>query len=386
MTSKHGSALFALLVAAVPLLGQQTGTIVSTTPGSAVGKRLQAVGVQRPRPTCGSVPANSGMPALPEMVYTRMMDYLVCLRHADGSSEKLLNGGPWMVLSPDGNDLAYWVPEKHELHVFSIVDHTDTIVDALPETTMGKIIWSSKGRILTYLLNGVTPPGARVLDLDSGRRQIPSTVLSGVTSTLDGEHMLAVGVDGVERVNIGDGRRELVATVKYAASAEYSRSGLLLGILASSVKETDAAVDDDEPDCTGGTFALFVQMTATRQLIQVPFPVGFDSVLDFAFSPDDRAIAVTFGAAACDYPGDVARVYLVSLPNLNMTPISPADRLSVKAQWSPDGKVVIYSDYTGGESPLVAVDVQTGKAIALTNASQDGPDEILGWRRNKTTN
>jgi hypothetical protein len=136
----------------------------------------------------------------------------------------------------------------------------------------------------------------------------------------------------------------------------------------------------DEPDCTGGTFALSIQKTAPKQVIKVPFPPGFDSVLDFAFAPDESALAVTFGAAACDYPGDVARVYVFSLADLKLVPISPADRLSVKAHWSPDSKVVIYSDYSGSDSPLMVVDVQSGKAATLTNPNQWGPDEFLAWR------
>lgn len=381
MTSRFSCAWFALVVATTPLLAQQTGTIIGgPSPGSAIGRHLTAVEVLRPRPTCDSAPAPSGIPALPEMVYARAMDYLVCLRHADGRSEKLLNGGPWMALSSEGNDLVYWLPDKHELHVFSIADRTDKVVDTSSGTTMDKMSWSGKGRILMYTVRGASPSGAHVIDLDSGTRQTLAAVSRVVASGPDSELILTIDRDGVERVNFADGRRELVAAVKNADSAEYSRSGLMLGILASTINEASASADDNEPDCTGGTFALYVQLTATKQLLDVPFPKGFDSVLDYEFSDDDRAVTVTFGAEACDYPGDVARVYLVSLPSLAMKPISPADRLSVKARWSPDSKMVIYSDYTGSNSPLMAVEVETGRSFRLTNPGEDGPDELLGWR------
>jgi hypothetical protein len=114
-------------------------------------------------------------------------------------------------------------------------------------------------------------------------------------------------------------------------------------------------------------------------VIKVPFPQAFDSVLDFSFSSDESAIAVTFGAAACDYPGDVAGVYVVSLADLKLAPISAADRLRVKAHWSPDSQFVIYSDYSGSDSPLMAVEVQTGRSTKLTNPDQWGPDEFLAW-------
>ena len=124
---------------------------------------------------------------------------------------------------------------------------------------------------------------------------------------------------------------------------------------------------------------MLLQKIGTKQAIKVPFPQGFDNVLDFAFSPDDNAVAVTFGAAACDYPGDVARVYLFFLADHKLTPVSPPDRLSVKAHWSPDLKFVIYSDYSGSDSPLLGVDVQSGKTTKLTNPDRWGPDEFLGW-------
>jgi Tol biopolymer transport system component len=102
--------------------------------------------------------------------------------------------------------------------------------------------------------------------------------------------------------------------------------------------------------------------------------------LDFSFSPDENAIAVTFGVVGCDYPGERARVYLVSLPELKLMPISPEDRLSVKPVWTPDGKAIVYSDYTGSDSPLVCFELVTRKITRLTNPGQFGPDTWLGWR------
>ncbi len=101
--------------------------------------------------------------------------------------------------------------------------------------------------------------------------------------------------------------------------------------------------------------------------------------MDFAFSPDDRSLAVTFGGESCDYPGDKARVYVVSLPDLVLTPLSPADRLSVQPHWSPDGKAIVHSDFLA--STLIVVDVRTGKATKLTNPGQNGPDTFLSWHQ-----
>ena len=75
-----------------------------------------------------------------------------------------------------------------------------------------------------------------------------------------------------------------------------------------------------------------------------------------------------------------AQVFLVSLPELKLTPISPEDRLSVKPVWTPDGKAIVYSDYTGSDSPLVAFDLATHKVTKLTTPGQFGPDNWLGWK------
>ena len=137
--------------------------------------------------------------------------------------------------------------------------------------------------------------------------------------------------------------------------------------------------EDDSPDCTGATFALIVQKG--KQLLDVPFPKGFDTVLDFQFSPDDQVIVVTFGVVGCDYPGERARMYLVSLPEMRLEPISPSDRLSVEPRWTPDGKTIVYVDYRGSDSPLMTLDLQTRKVTRLTSPGQFfGPDTWLGWR------
>ena len=147
----------------------------------------------------------------------------------------------------------------------------------------------------------------------------------------------------------------------------------------AAVPPPSTETEGDTPDCTGGTFALIVQQG--KQLSDVPFPEGFDSVLDFQFSPDDRAIAVTFGVASCDYPGERARVYLVTLPEMTLKPVSPADRTSVDARWTPDGKTLVYVDYQGSNSPLVAFDLQTRRVTRLTSPGQFfGPDTWLAWR------
>ena len=376
---KTANALLALILGCLCSSAQQTGTVIGTAPGSALGQRIQAVPVVPPNPTCDSPSIRSGSssPTLPDMLFLRPVDELVCLRHANGSSERLLKGGPWMQVSPDGNQLAYWLPEKHELHLFSFSDRRDAMLDSVPDAIMRRIVWSSDSHTLAYLLSGKNVGGLHVIDLSSGTRHLVNGIFGTLAPAPDPKYLIAVNSEGVYQITIADGQSNLVSALQYAADGAYSPHGTWLGILVS--QQSNSTATDDEPDCTGAIFALVVQKIGTKRVIKVPFPQGFDSVMDFEFSPDESAIAVTFGAAACDYPGDVARVYIVSLPDLKLRPISAEDRLGVKAHWSPDSKVVIFSDYSGSDSPLMAEDVASGKTTKLTNPDQWGPDEFLAW-------
>ena len=400
------AASFALLLSVFLACGhvraQQTGVIVGSTPGSAIGKRLPSVQTLAPEMTCGSpaLPSieTTGFPSLPDLVFSR--DDLVCLRHSDGRTEELTRNLPWGGELATKTDFAYWLPDKHELHVFSIAARKDTVIDTLPGVKLAGVVWSGPGRTLAYLPLGANPAGIRTIDLDTGARKIIpgdfvaiARTYNAIFASPDAGYIGATSRAGIERVNLTTGQHELLVPALYLDDVAYSPAGNFLGIKSNEPsallavppdkwpKKPTAAQDDDEPDCGGGAFYLIVWNVATKRLTDVPFPKGFDSVLDFEFSPDEHAIAVTFGSSSsCDYPGDAAQVFLVSLPGLKLTPLSPADQLSAQAHWSPDGKVVVYGVFANPPTALTAVDVQTGKAITLTRREMNGPDSWLGWR------
>jgi len=383
MSIKLAIPLLLLPLVSASALAQQTGTMVGTTPGSAANRGFRVVREVPPPPTCapaGGVPAPANdAPALPDLVFWRMD--LLCVRHSDGRFEELPKdiAGFW---SPDGHEFAYWNSEKHELHFRSIANGSDTIADVLPDFTPHEMYWSEKGRAFVYPVNTANPLRYRVLDLDSGKRSIVERGLTRIVGVPDPAHLLAIGQNTIERISVSDGQHEVVATLNFPNTAQYSPGGTWLAIQVQVLDHREAA-SDDTPDCTGGMYALVLQKADTRQLLKIPFPDGFDTVLDFAFSPDGRALAVAFGVEACDYPGDKARVYSVSLPSLALTPLSPAGRLSVQPRWSPDGKTIIYSDFSEMAPPLIAVDVRTGKATNLTNPAQNAsvPDTFVSWRQ-----
>src|SRR6266849_4419039 len=381
MSIKLAIPLLLLPLISTSALAQQTGTLVGRTPGSAAANHsFRVVREVPPPPTCasavGTSAAANNAPALPDFVFERMD--LLCVRHSDGRFEQLPKeiAGFW---SPDGHELAYWNKEKHELHFRSIADGSDTIADVLPDFTPQEMYWSEKGRAFVYPANNANPLRYRVLDLDTGKRSLVGRDLTRIVGVPDPAHLLATTQNTVERISVADGKHEVVATLNFPNTAQYSPGGTWLAIEVQVLNPQEPANDDDTPDCSTGIFAIVLQKTGSRQLLKAPFPDGFESVVDFAFSPDDRSLAVTFGGESCDYPGDKARVYVVSLPDLVLTPLSPADRLSVQPHWSPDGKAIVHSDFLA--STLIVVDVRTGKATKLTNPGQNGPDTFLSWHQ-----
>ena len=364
---------------------QQTGAAVGRTPGSAARTGLIIVREKPPEPICDSAADRSmnghDLQALPEMLFERGYS-LTCVRRADGKMEALKQLGSMINFSADGTEMAYWIPESGELHVRVIASASDQLVEALPGAKLQALSWSRNGHKLAYAVREAVPEGIRVIDLETGKRSTSSVKYTGGSATLDPEYLLATREDGVHRIWLRDGHDEIVARMPDVARAKYSQTGSLLGMLIDTVNTAVEApsVNDEVEDCTGGTFSLSVMETGNGRVLHIPFPPGFDSVLDYEISPHDSTIAITFGTASCDYPGDLARVYMVSLPQMELSPVSRADALGIEAHWSPDGKAIVYQEYTGSDSPLMVYDVATGQTHRLTSPGKLGPDHFLGWR------
>ncbi len=386
------SLFLGLILGATSLAAQQTGVVVATKPGAAARTGIVVRSIV-PKATCETSAQDAGgeLASLPEMLFGREFNELVCVRHTDGRTEKLSLPIPNGVPSADGSAIAYWNQKTYELQVHVLSSNADILVESMPGAKLRSLVWSRKGHLLSYVLAPASPAGIRCFDLDSGKRSLLSGSFVDAVASPDGEHVTGVGFQGVEELAMANGKKATVAAVKEAVVAKYSSNGSYLGILSNEslaqqnaspapATATAGSAEEDGPDCTGGSFALILQDTKTKQLRDVPYPKGFDTVLDFEFSPNESSAAVTFGVVGCDYPGDRAQIFLVSLADLKATRISPEDRLSVKPVWSPDGKVLVYSDYTGSDSPLVAFDLTTHTMTRITKPGQFGPDEWLGWR------
>ena len=367
---------------------QQTGVIIRA-PGSPVrAPSFEVRTVPPPKPSCVTPPGlrstGEGVPQIPDMIFSR--EELTCIRHTSGASEEVPGHIPGGVLSSKADEVVYWSAADRSLHLRSIANGADTFLDSPPDASaLSRLSWSEKGRTIIYTVKGHAPLQIHYINLDTGGRGTLDLPNARIESAPDSDHVLTLLNDSVQLVRLSDGAAETLAQAELSDAAGFSASGNLLGVLVgapghSTDSPASSDADDDSPDCTGGSFALIVIDRASKRRLQVPFPSGFDTVLDYEFSPSDRSVAVTFGVTGCDYPGDVARVFVVSLPDGNATPVSPKDRLSVQVHWAPDAKALVYTDYSGSDASLFAVDPETRKFVRLTDPGMNGPDQFLTWR------
>jgi WD40 repeat protein len=330
-------------------------------------------------PVLGFGQTGKAEPANPhDVIFRRSTTGDVYALDSVGHLQKLLEKTGIAALSPDGQYLAYWRTDQHEVHVFCFRDKSDRAVENMPGGVIRDMVWTADSSSVAYL-GKLTPPGLHLIDLHNGMQRVLPGSYPIIGAAADGAHLLAIQDTKLEKLAIADGRAHLLRDFGSVIwNASELANGSLLGVLITHEDPPEAT--DDEPNCQGPTIELMVLRQGTPTAI--PYPAGFDSVLDFEFAPDGQAVAVTYGAAGCDYPGEVARVYVVRLSDLKMEAASAADRLSVKVKWSPDGRSLAFSDYTAGnDSSLYQYDLDSHKLTRLTNPGDDGPDEILGWRR-----
>ncbi|HYU46535.1 MAG TPA: hypothetical protein VEK84_10210 [Terriglobales bacterium] len=330
-------------------------------------------------PVCGFGQTGKAEPAnAQDVIFRRSTTGNVYALDSAGRLQTLLEKTGIAALSPDGQYLAYWRTDRHEVHLFSFRDKSDRVVENIPVGVIRDMIWTADSASVAYL-GKLTPPGLHLMDLRHGTQRVLPGSYPIIGAAADGAHLLAIDEMKLAKLALADGRAQVLLDFGRAIwNASELQNGSLLGLLIT--REDPPEATDDDPNCQGPTMELMVLRQGT--LTTLPYPAGFDSVLDFEFAPDGQAVAVTYGAAACDYPGDVARVYVVRLSDLKMEAASAADRLSVKVKWSPGGRSLAFSDYTtGNDSSLYQYDLDSHRLTRLTDPGGDGPDEILGWRQ-----
>jgi Tol biopolymer transport system component len=297
----------------------------------------------------------------------------------DGKHQNQILKTGGATLNPDGIHVAYW--NGKTLQVLSLIDGCETTVDDTLLSAPLDIGWSGDGRTLGYVGTSNRGKGLHVLPFPAaGANPKVFPYFNHVSLSHNGRYALTI-VDGVTQVDLLTGARTVLeATDKAHPSwgATYTGSRDMLAVLTSVLDDTG---DSDEPDCRGANTAL--QLFTASGPISVPFPAGFNSTLDYEFdlSPDGTEIAIAFGADRCDYPGDVASVYLFSLRDHKLTRVTPKNRLAGRVKFSPNGKALIYTDFQGtGTTAIFRYDLATGHSRQLTSPRSQDSDYVVEWR------
>lgn len=308
------------------------------------------------------------------------------IMEGDGQHQRrVLGDSPWSALSGDGMHIAHWNATEKKLRVLSLEDGCDTVIDTL-QPPLGDVGWSNDGRTLAYIGRSARGTGLHVLPypVDAAVPKIfPG--FSAVSLSHDGRYALRSDLKSVIRVDLLSGAQKTVYAVDANKEgiwgAYFARHGDALAVLM--IQESGAtSEDDEEPDCTTGTTALRL-VTPSGTTIDVPFPPGFTSVLndEFDFSPDGKEVAIAFGAERCDYPGDVAAVYLFNLETRKLTRLSPEDRLAARVKFAPDGKALVFTDFVGdGTTRIFRLDLAERRLRPLTTPRATDYDTVIDWR------
>jgi Tol biopolymer transport system component len=299
----------------------------------------------------------------------------------DGQHQRpILKGGALATLSPDGIHIAY--SNGKAIQALSLLDGCETAVDGALVSRPLDIGWSGDGKTLGYVGTSDRGRGLHVLSFpirSASAKIFPD--FNHVALSHDGRYALTI-FGGVTRVDLLSGERTVLYKHDKSVSpwgATYSREGDIVAVL-NSVLDHDGNDDPDTPDCRGTNTALRVLTEAGS--VDIPFPDGFTSTLDyeFDFSPDGQQIAISFGADRCDYPGDIAAVYVFSLRDRKLRRISPKGRLAGRVKFSPDGRALVYTDFQGtGTTAIYRYELAAGQPRRLTTPRTDDYDYVMDW-------
>jgi len=301
--------------------------------------------------------------------------------NGDGSHQHhVLSNANWSALNPDGVHILYW--DGKAIRSLSLQDGCDTVVDDTLQSPSTDLGWSGDGRTLGYVGTSRWGSGLHVLPFPISGTPRVFAHFNHVALSRHGQYAITVS-DGLARVNLATGERTRLGT-KDGSTVPWGAT--YLGGDDDTIAELVSIVDKgngeaDVPDCRGGNTAL--RLLTTSATVPVVFPQGFTSTLEYEFdlSPDRSLLAVSFGADRCDYPGDVAAVYLFSLRDHTLTRVSPKDRLAGRVKFSPDGRALIYTDFKGtGTTAIYRYDISAKQLRQLTVPRQNDYDYVIDWR------
>lgn len=298
----------------------------------------------------------------------------------DGSHARhVLSDATWSALNPDAVHLLHW--DGKAVRILSLKDGCDTVVD---DTIQGRLVdlgWSRDGKTLAYVGTSRSGSGLHVLPFPVAGVPRVFEHFNHVALSSHGQYALLTS-EGVSRLDLRTGQQTKIGDVDdrntHLWGATYRGDQDIVAEL-DGVRETGN--DNNSLDCRGANTTL--RLRTASSVITVPFPDGFDSTLEYEIdlSQDGNQLAVSFGADRCDYPGDVAAVYLFSLSDHSLLRVSPKGRLAGRVKFSPDGKALIYTDFRGtGTTTIYRYDLLTKQLKQLTAARQSDYDYVVDWR------
>src|SRR6266496_2309124 len=224
-------------------------------------------------------PANSQ-----EVIFRRFMTGEVYALDSAGRLQKLLEKTDIAALSPDGQYIAYWRTDRHEVHLFSFRDKSDRVLENLPGGAIRDMIWTADSTSVAYL-GTMTARGLHLIEICNGAQRALPVSYPIIGAAADGAHLLAIHDTKLEKLAIADGRAQVLLDLgKVLWNASELENGSLLGVLMTHDDPPEAT--DEDPNCQGPTIELMVFRQGKPTAI--PYPAGFDSVLDFEFAPDGQ--------------------------------------------------------------------------------------------------
>lgn len=294
-------------------------------------------------------------------------------------------------LSPDGKYVAY-TTDAGNLQVLLVVTLGSGMpieIARLPKGAyFGEIGWAPDGKALAYqaIVQGKSnnlslapfpPTGSQPRNLGHWYQ--------GFSFSPDGSQLVhAVNLaekSGLEVVDLRGGKRSLLHTTRAIVwDAEFSPDGRSIAY-RMTLHEPERVGDD--PDCTGPTLGLWVYSLADhsdRQMVVRSAPKEWGHVANFRWSPDSKSIALTLGVAGCEYPGDVATVFLTTLDEKTQKRLSTTG-MAFEPVFPPDGSAVAFVDFSDSPARLMRYDIATGKAKIIRIATeQNNHYSLLDWK------